>query len=449
MSLKKQQKERDKAVQHLFDYIEASETWSPRVEDLTNQFMRPVMQNLGMSATEVQGRLLQSPYGPMVYGFLMEMMSVTCWNAETVTPIDEYLKKRGWREGPHGRRYLNALNESELHFLQVSAVKPGKWVEVRPFGTNVVPERVLELNGSERLHIHDAIVARLVKLGTSCKFGSILPLSHAGAQHLKAHVDDVEDYLKDLYEEAVAEDGAEGLVKDFADGIVEERKTRIEETGFMCFACDVLGDSSAAPPQLFNTDDERIVMTKTRFPIVGDPRKISDCLDVSEHLVDDSEVHWSWLKSDGSSKVLGTIELTATDLVLETNSVERSENGIVFLQSCLPEGLIGSPLSVHDNIDHTLSRPPAPKAHASIDVAQHPELQGAVQEALKASYRSSLDQPIPMLGDESPRACASDPEKRHKAVGWIQYLENMESKSAATPHDFTWLWDELGLTDYR
>ena len=244
----KQQKERDKAIRHLFDYINSSEKWGPRIEQITDHFMRPVVEYFDEPESHIKLKLENSPYEPMIYGYLMEMMAVTSWDDEHVTPIDDYLKQRGWREGPHGRRYLIALNASELQFLEVTAVESGRWVDVRPYGTDAQPERIVERSGSENLHIHDAIVARLVKLGKSHRFGTILPLSFQGAHHLKEQLDAVSGDLKALYEEAVAEEGPEGLVKNFSDEVPEERHLRIEETGFMCFAIDALaatiGDES-------------------------------------------------------------------------------------------------------------------------------------------------------------------------------------------------------------
>ena len=450
MSVTKQQKERDKAIRHLFDYIDSSETWGPRVEQMTDHFMRPVVEYFDEPDSHMKLRLKNSPYGSMIYGYVMEMMAVTRWDDERVTPIDDYLKKRGWREGPHGRRYLIALNESELHFLEVTAVEPGRWVEVRPYGTNAQPERIVERSGSENLHIHDAIVARLVKLGKSHRFGSILPLSFQGAQHLKEQLDAVSDDLKTLYEEAVAEDGPEGLVKNFADDVPEERRLRIEETGFMCFAIDALEASSGGAPRLHNTDDERIVITKTRFPMLGDPQTIRAILDAQNDLFNVNETHWSWLKPDGSTTLLGSVTIDENHLTFESNSVERSERGTALIQACLDNDLIGAPMSVHESMDHRMATAPAANASSQpIDMAQHPELQGMMQEALKNQYLNALDEAIPMLDDESPRACASDPDKRHKAIDWIKYLENMESKSPNPAHDFTWMWEELGLSDYR
>jgi hypothetical protein len=52
------------------------------------------------------------------------------WGSDEETLIDAYLKHRGWREGPAGRRYLQALGESELKFWELTAVKPGAYVEL-------------------------------------------------------------------------------------------------------------------------------------------------------------------------------------------------------------------------------------------------------------------------------------------------------------------------------
>ena len=450
MSVSKQQKERDKAVRHLFEFIEKSETWGPRISDLMAIYMRPVVAYFDEDERSVQLRMEQSPFGPMIYGFIMEMMAVTSWDGESATPIEAYLKQRGWREGRHGRRYLRALLESDMHFLEVTAVEPGRWAEVRPYGSNGPSERIIERGGSENMHPYDALVARLVPLGKAHRFGSVLPLTHHGAQHLKDSLDNVESDLKELYEEAVAEDGPEGLVENFVDGVDEERRLRTEETGFMNFAIDALRGPTQTPPQMFNTDNERMVITKTRLPIVGDVQEIRTALDDQDELFADNDAHWSWLKSDGSNTLLGSIKIQDKYLEFESNSVERSERGVAMLQTCLDEDLVGAPMSVHENFQDTLSAPQAPsRSSNSIDIAQHPELQSMVQDMLKKQYLTALDEPIPMLDNESPRVCAADPDKRHKAIDWVKYLENQESKSPASSHDFTWMWKELRLVEYR
>lgn len=447
MSANKQQKERDKAIRHLFDYIERSPEWSPLFDDMTTQMMMPVARHFDEDVEQITNRLLNGDYGGMAYGYLMELMSVTSWNNESITPIDTFLKQRGWREGSDGRRYLRALNESDHLLLEVTQVEPKRWVEIRPLGSNLPVERIIERSASQGLHPYDAIIARVVTLGKQKRFGGILPLTPDGAHYMLEQMDTVASDLTQWYEELVEEEGPEGLVKNFADEIPMERDRRITEEGFMCWAIDMLDPPSARAPQLHNTDGDRIVMTKFRFPISGNKTRISENLSASSALIDDTDNQWTWFQSNENNTVLGRLELTEDHLILETNSVERGEQGVKLVQSLLNQELVGQPLGVHEHIEDLMSSMPA-TGSSSEELQQMPEVQALLQKTLKDHYLKTLDEPIPMLDNDSPRTCAADPDKHTKVVGWLKYLENMESKSPGPAQDVTWLWDELGLGQY-
>lgn len=70
------------------------------------------------------------------------------------------------------------------------------------------------------------------------------------------------------------------------------------------------------------------------------------------------------------------------------------------------------------------------------------------------NYSQALDQPVPMLGDRTPRALARTKAGRVKVAEWLKYLENGSVKSRAADDpmasfDFTWMWQELGVADLR
>ena len=44
------------------------------------------------------------------------------------------------------------------------------------------------------------------------------------------------------------------------------------------------------------------------------------------------------------------------------------------------------------------------------------EVQEFIQQHLMQHYRNFLDELIPMLDNETPRACAADPDKQHKVI---------------------------------
>ena len=64
-----------------------------------------------------------------------------------------------------------------------------------------------------------------------------------------------------------------------------------------------------------------------------------------------------------------------------------------------------------------------------------------------------LDEPIPALGNKTPRQCARSKKDRERIIEWLKDLENNELRRAAregqAPYDSRWLWDELKLGRYR
>lgn len=72
---------------------------------------------------------------------------------------------------------------------------------------------------------------------------------------------------------------------------------------------------------------------------------------------------------------------------------------------------------------------------------------------LERHYRGLLDQPVPMLGNISPRKAARTKKGREKLVGWLKRLENstagQPADSPMASYDMSWMWEELGIADLR
>ncbi|MEP9404572.1 hypothetical protein ABLE43_22470, partial [Sphingomonas sp. VNH70] len=77
-----------------------------------------------------------------------------------------------------------------------------------------------------------------------------------------------------------------------------------------------------------------------------------------------------------------------------------------------------------------------------------------IHDMLDRQYRATLDEPIGMLGDITPRAAAKTAAGRDRLAAWVKHLEN---RSGAKPdpsdpmvtYDFTWMWRELGIENLR
>jgi hypothetical protein len=113
--------------------------------------------------------------------------------------------------------------------------------------------------------------------------------------------------------------------------------------------------------------------------------------------------------------------------------------------------LIGTGLTSHEDPLQRLRRD---TPHDAAEAPQHalpagPEIEAVLRQLKDAHYRRVLDEPVPMLGDRTPRECARTRAGRARLVRWLKELENGEQHGAAASgqpaYDVTWMWEELGL----
>ena len=144
--------------------------------------------------------------------------------------------------------------------------------------------------------------------------------------------------------------------------------------------------------------------------------------------------------------------------MVETNSRERMQRALALLGSALG-GLVGSGLAVHEDMRADLEaavrrgRPRKKKPEPDWSPEDALAIAAALGQVLDAHYRRTLDEPVPMLGNRTPRDCAKTKAGRKALVSWLKDIENGELQRAAaqqmTPHDLSWMWVELGVESER
>ena len=149
--------------------------------------------------------------------------------------------------------------------------------------------------------------------------------------------------------------------------------------------------------------------------------------------------------------VLGTISLQARRLTLEVNSEARAKRGRALLEQSV-SGLVGPPLVEH--LDLAELRKARGAEPISDPVSLSPEeKRDFIKRTLDAHYRQVIEEPIPALGNKSPRTLIKTPKGREMVAAWLKRVENHgEYKEPDDPlrsYDFTWLWHELGLEALR
>jgi hypothetical protein len=90
---------------------------------------------------------------------------------------------------------------------------------------------------------------------------------------------------------------------------------------------------------------------------------------------------------------------------------------------------------------------------SKLDMSEE-ERSAIIHDSLDRHYRDLLDQPLPMLGNKSPRAAVRTAKGRIKVVDWLKTLENDAAKSAGrnaeiANYSFNCLWTELGVAELR
>ena len=105
-----------------------------------------------------------------------------------------------------------------------------------------------------------------------------------------------------------------------------------------------------------------------------------------------------------------------------------------------------------ETVEQMLASPNA-SAPRPVDLSEE-EQRAIVHDYLDRHYRDTLDQPVPSLGNKSPRAAVKTASGRAKVANWLKMMENRtakagESNSAMATYSFDWLWTELGIADLR
>jgi hypothetical protein len=93
--------------------------------------------------------------------------------------VDDYLKRRGWKESPSDRAYMAALRSSVMSLHEVSDIVPGESFLARDLVRGGEPVRVSEKTATKSLRQWDRIAARVLDVrGKRIISGAVLSFDH-------------------------------------------------------------------------------------------------------------------------------------------------------------------------------------------------------------------------------------------------------------------------------
>lgn len=392
----------------------------------------------------------------------------------------DYLKRRGWKESAGTRAYVDALRRSNMSLYEVSDIVVGESFLARDLVRGGEPVRVLERSATRSLKQWDRIAARIVTvMGKTQITGALLAFDHRLANEALAAIERVR---KKARAEAVKLTRTLGRATD-EDALTSI--TGVDEVlagaAFMfstLWLDDVLRRAlNPTLPEMQNTDGEPIEFITLHFPLSSKANlpAIRSALDALPALSKENHSFWNWLETrkktgkasarkaataqtfnttmDNGATVLGNVEITGKAVTLSVNSQGRATRGQAMLEAALG-GLVRAPLVERQTVEQMMAASPRRTAKNSAPPPLPPdELKRVVHQGLTDHYRRTLDEPIPALGNRSPRQAAKTARGRDKVVAWLKKLENssgrQDPEDPIASYDFTWMWEELGVADHR
>jgi hypothetical protein len=432
--------------------------WKQHLDDVLEEHFGAAMDALEIEHEEISG-LIGEAWMAALWGCAFEDLLTRTFEAGEGNIVEVYLKRRGWNEKLQDKLYMKALRGSVMSLYEVSDVVPGKSMRMRDLirGGDLV--LVSEGSATQTLKQWDKLAARVVAIGNKYMIaGGVLSFSPEAAT---AIIDGIRD--------------ATGRRRAAATTLIDDDTLRMAAPLFSnVWLMDVLPKAMGmSRPTLQNSDGEEVLLHTIRFPLAAGvaQKEIGARLDEIDGLQRESKSFWNWLGGpapkkraaatapnavawnvtmEDGSPVLGNVELKGRVLVLMVNSADRAAEGKAVLEKTLGSR-IREPLVEIQTVDQMMASRPALEPQETVP----PEIAArVVHELLDRQYLATLDEPVGMLGDISPRAAIRSAKGRQKVADWLKYLENSSAKhpDPANPmatYNFSWLWRELKIEDLR
>lgn len=370
--------------------------------------------------------------------------------------VDDYLKRRGWSEKVRDRAYMAGLRSSVMSLYEVSDVTPGESFLARDLFREGDPVLISERTASQTLKQWSRIAARVVEeRGKLVIGGGLLSFNFDLSDTLLDSLDRIRGEAPDRT--GVLRLAAPSITTVWLDDLLEK----------------TLNPKS---PEWQNSDGEDLEFLSLHYRLLPgvSAERISDALDAVPELRAASATFWNWLSaedtplmratpgaeagfkfvstSEDGYVVLGSLELKGGTLVLSANSEARAEHGRAMFAPVL-KGLVREPLVERQTLEQFSSDHRDDEPAVAPDWISPEDKRRIVHENLDRHYREQLDEPIPALGDVTPRHAANSDDGREKVVAWLKRLENLlldrEPTEPMADYDVAWLWEELGISEHR
>ncbi len=391
--------------------------------------------------------------------------------------VDDYLKRRGWKESPSNRAYMAGLRTSVMSIYEVSDIVPGELFLARDLVRGGDAVRVNERSATKSFRQWEHIAARLIDVrGKAIMSGGLLGLDHRLSEELLAALDRTE---KTARKESTKLMKSIGYKTDKAGLEQLIGKNSILKSSAFLFTNIWLRDllesvTNPGLPQISNSDGEPMEFHAVHYPLLSGatPQAVRAALASIPELTQENDHFWNWVRAKAPKQgpaskapkaktfvttmgdgaiVLGNVELKEKSLTLSVNSRARGERGRTLLDRALA-GLVREALVETQTVEQMMASREESQPEVSSGLSPEDE-RALIHKTLDDHYRKMFDEPILAIGDVTPVRAVKTAKGREKVVAWLKSLENHSAKmpkdDPVSTYDFTWMWEELGISEWR
>ncbi|QQP93264.1 hypothetical protein IGS68_29555 (plasmid) [Skermanella sp. TT6] len=166
----------DKAIAAVMKWAQREE-WRGRLGTVIADHLGPACEAFDLDPAELPDLLGPAAYAQLI-GCAFEDFLTSDFEPDDHNIVDDYLKRRGWKEPVPGRRYLDALRRSVMSLYDVVDTTPGRHFMARDLIRGGDPVQVRDKLASQSLARWDRLAARMLPIGTEVHMAAgVLPLS--------------------------------------------------------------------------------------------------------------------------------------------------------------------------------------------------------------------------------------------------------------------------------
>ncbi|WP_298854984.1 hypothetical protein [uncultured Ruegeria sp.] len=441
-------------LEGLIKFVTSDETWHQRLADVLEEHFLPTLETFDLDFEDLTD-LLGEDWPMVLWGGGLEDLLGRTFGPNNENAADAYLERHGSKESAQTRAYIAGMRDAPVSLYEVSTIKPGKSMVLTDLLSDTGPVTVREKSATQMVQQWDRIVVRVVRQGDhNIISGALLPFD-ANAVAL------LDDELRTILK--LNETDQLRLTPDQL-----RRSAPFFANAWLFAHLPNLLDPE--PPQISNSDGDDLVFHDLRFPLASGvtQNRVSERLLQAAELVASGQKEWTWLaldnaggmrrttglvldKSISGAAVLGSLSLKGRALTLSVDSVACARRGEAYILELLGD-LVKPPLTAIQTVEQMMAednQETGPSAEEDIPPALARQL---AHEHLDQHYRDTLDQPIPALGDKTPRQASRSAAGKKQVIEWLKTIENRSARQTGSPvadYDFSWMWDELDLSDHR